>query len=321
MKLFISADIEGISGVTNNEHSSSTGRLHNEARKWMTGDVNAAIEGACAAGATEVLVKDAHGSALNIIPDELDECAALIQGWGVQDDMMEGLTGDHALTFLIGYHAMAGTADGVLAHTWSGALRSLRVKGTEMGEMGMSALLAGTLGVPVGLVTTCETGKRQALELLPWIEAVAVKRGITRGAAELLPIKRAQQFIREAAQRAVERLGEMKPLRMEPPVVVEMIWSSPAMAVACALLPDVEQVDTYTSRFTTENQLGAMRQLRQLQPRLRLRLRMMMRRPQHQNWSRRGRARPSREATGKVSQVPRRPLKDRRQCLLPTCRA
>jgi len=264
VKLFISADIEGISGVTNNEHSSSTGRLHNEARKWMTGDVNAAVEGAYTARVTEVLVKDAHGSALNIIPDELDERATLIQGWGVQDGMMEGLREEHGLVFLVGYHAMSGSADGVLSHTWSGAPRSLRVNGTEMGEMGISALFAGALGVPVGLVTTCETGKRQARELLPWVEAVAVKRGITRGAAELLPIKRAQQLIREAAQRAVERAGDMKPLLVTPPVVVEMTWSSPQMAVACALLPGVEQVDTYTSRYTAEDQLGAMRQLRHL---------------------------------------------------------
>ncbi len=264
MKLFISADIEGISGVTNNEHSSSSGRLHNEARRWMTGDVNAAIEGACAAGVTEVLVKDAHGSALNIMPDELDERATLIQGWGVQDGMMEGLTDQFDLVFLVGYHAMAGSADGVLAHTWSGAPRSLRVNGIETGEFGISALFAGALGVPIGLVTSCETGKRQAQELLPWIEGVAVKRGITRGAAELLPMKRAQQLIREGATRAVERMADLKPYRIESPVTVEMEWSGPQMAVACALLPGVEQIGTYVSRLMCEDQLTAMRQLRQL---------------------------------------------------------
>jgi D-amino peptidase len=264
MKLFISADIEGVSGVTNNEQSSSSGRLHNEARRWMTGDVNAAIEGACAAGVTEVLVKDAHGSALNIMPDELDERATLIQGWGVQDGMMEGLTDEFDLVFLVGYHAMAGSADGVLAHTWSGAPRSLRVNGVEMGEVGISALFAGALDVPIGLVTSCETGKRQALGLLPGVEAVAVKRGITRGAAELLPIKRAQQLIREGATRAIERRQELKPYRMAPPVTVEVEWSGVQMAVACALLPGVEQVDTYTSRVTSEDQLTAVRELRHL---------------------------------------------------------
>jgi D-amino peptidase len=264
MKLFISADIEGVSGVTNHEHSSSTGRLHNEARKWMTGDVNAAIEGACAAGVTEVLVKDAHGSALNIIPDDLDERATLIQGWGVEDGMMEGLTEGFGLAFLVGYHAMAGTANGVLAHTWSGAPRSLRVNGAEMGEMGISALFAGALGVPIALITSCEMGTRQAQALLPWVEAVAVKRGITRSAAEILPIKRAHQLIREAAQRAVERRSEMKPLMVESPVTVEMTWSSPGMPVACATLPGVEQTDQYTSRFVADDQLAAMRQLRQL---------------------------------------------------------
>jgi D-amino peptidase len=264
MKLFISADIEGISGVTNNEHQSSTGRAYAQAQRWMTGDVNAAIEGACEAGVEEVLVKDAHGSALNILPDELDERATLIQGWNAGDGMMAGLKQEHDLAFLVGYHPMAGTPDGVLAHTWTSALKSLVIDGTEMGEMGLSALFAGASGVPIGLVTSCEAGRRQALELLPWGEAVAVKKGLTQSAAEVLPIKRAQKLIREGAKRAVERIGELEPLRLEGPVAAEVTWSAPRRAETCALVPGVEQTGTHTVRLVADDQLSALRLLRVL---------------------------------------------------------
>jgi D-amino peptidase len=264
MKLYISADIEGISGVTNNEHQSTKGRVYAEAQRWMTGDVNAAIEGACEVGIEEVLVKDAHGSALNILPDELDERAALIQGWNVGDGMMAGLRQDHDLAFRVGYHPMAGTPDGVLAHTWTSALKGLVINDTEMGEMGLSALFAGALDVPIGLVTSCETGRRQALELLPWVEAVAVKKGLTQSAAEVLPIKRAQKLIREAAKRAVKRLDEMQPLRLEGPVTAEVTWSTPRRAETCALVPGVEQTGTHTVRLVADDQLSALRLLRVL---------------------------------------------------------
>jgi len=264
MKLFISADIEGVSGVTNEAQASQTGAQFSEARRWMTGDVNAAIEGAYDAGVAEVLVKDAHGWALNLLPDGIDERATLLQGWGVENGMMEGLAPEHDLAFLVGYHARAGTAEGVLSHTWSGALRRLVVNGIEMGEMGISALLAGALGVPVALIATCAAGAEQARELLPWVETVAVKRGLTRFAAELIPVKRAQDLIRDAARRAVERRSEMQPLRLEPPFVVHTTWSSPSMAQTCAAHAGLTLTDEYTVEFTEGDQLRAMKRLRQV---------------------------------------------------------
>jgi D-amino peptidase len=264
VRLFISADIEGISGVTNDAQASQTGAQFGEARRWMTGDVNAALEGAFDAGVTEALVKDAHGWALNLLPDGIDERATLLQGWGVEDGMMEGLTGEHELAFLVGYHPRAGTADGVLAHTWSSALRRLVVNGTEMGEMGISALFAGALGVPIALVTTCDAGARQATELLPWVETAVVKRGITRFSAELVPVKRAQDIVRDAARRAVERRSDMQPFRLEAPFIVHTTWSSPTMAQTCAAHEGLSLTDEYTVEFTADDQLSAMKRLRQV---------------------------------------------------------
>jgi D-amino peptidase len=264
MRLFISADIEGVSGLTNDAQASQTGAQFADARRWMTGDVNAAIAGAFEGGATEVLVKDAHGWALNIMPDEIDERATLVQGWGIEDGMMEGLTGDYSLVFLVGYHARAGTADGLLAHTWTGSLRRVSINGVEVGEMGLAALFAGALGVPIGLVTTCEAGAREARTLLPWVETVAVKRGITRFAAELIPVPRAQRLIREGANRAAEGAARMQPLVYEPPCVVRATWSSPTMAQTCASHEGLTLVDEYTIEFAADEQLAALRRLRQV---------------------------------------------------------
>ena len=263
MKLFISADIEGVSGVTHGaEQTSQNGKQYADARKWMTGDVNAAIEGACAAGVTDVLVKDAHGWALNILPHELDERATLIQGWGHESGMMEGFTDEFGLVFLVGYHPRAGTPDGILAHTWSGSIRNVCFDGTDIGEIGISAFFAGAFGVPVGLVATCEAGKKEVADILPWAEGVAVKRGITQSAAELLPNKRAQSLIREAATRAVERRAEMQALTCEGPVTVRVTWAQTGQAGAAATQPDVELVDAYTVEFTAADQLAALKRLR-----------------------------------------------------------
>ena len=262
MKLFISADIEGISGLTCEAQASQNGAQFGDARRWMTGDVNAAIAGACEGGVTEVVVKDAHGWALNIIPDEIDERATLIQGWGPGDGMMEGLTAEHDVAFLVGYHPMAGTPDGVLSHTWTGSLRSVVFNGAEIGEMGISALFAGAFGVPVGMISTCEAGERQARELLPWVETAVVKRGITRFAAELLPISKAQQRIEDAARRAVERVSEMKPLTHDGPCTVTATWDRTGQADSCATDPAIGRVDPYTIGFDAGDQLEALRMLR-----------------------------------------------------------
>ncbi|HJN17561.1 MAG TPA: M55 family metallopeptidase [Armatimonadota bacterium] len=264
MKLYISADIEGISGVTCDAHAMQTGAQFADARKWMTGDVNAAIEGACEAGVTEICVKDAHGWALNILQDEIDQRATLIQGWGPEDGMMEGLTGEHDIAFLVGYHPMAGTPDGVLSHTWTGSLRSVVFNGIEIGEMGISGLFAGAHDVPIGMISTCAAGEVQAKELLPWVETAVVKRGITRFAAELLPITRAQGLIRGAAKRAVERMAEMEPLKQDEPCRVRATWDRTGQADSCATDPEVERVDAYTVELEAADQLGALRTLRRV---------------------------------------------------------
>ena len=258
MKLFISADIEGITGVTSDpEHGEDGGRQHADARRWMTQDVNAAIEGALEAGVDEVVVKDAHGSALNIVPEELHPGATLIQGWGPVNGMMEGLDDSFDLCFLVGYHAMVGTEDGVLAHTWSGAVRGVWINGIEIGEMGLSALFAGHHGVPVGLVTSCEAGVRQAQALLPWAQTAAVKRALARSCAALVPPAEAHALIRAGAVAAVRSAGQMQPWRPDMPCTTEMQFHRPDASIRGGLIPGVERIPPYGVRFQAADALAA----------------------------------------------------------------
>jgi len=260
MKLFISADIEGATGVTSGGvQTGSKGSQYAQGRNWMTGDVNAAIEGALEAGVEQVLVKDAHGSALNLLPDELHPKATLIQGWGPVDGMMEGLDDSFDLCFLVGYHAMAGTHDGILSHTWTGGIRGVWVNGAEIGETGLAALFAGHYGVPIALVTSCTAGAAQAQALLPWTRTVAVKRGITRSCAELLPPTQAREKIRAEAKQAAAEVAQMQPFKPDMPCTMRIAFRDPEVSIAAELVPGVERVSPESVQFDAPDAISALR--------------------------------------------------------------
>ena len=158
LKVFISVDMEGIAGVVNGDQTSSSGRDYGIARRWMTQEVNAAIRGALAAGATEIVVNDSHGSMRNVIISELDPVAFLTTGSPKPLSMMQGIDGTFDAVFFIGYHARAGSEDGVLDHTYSsGSVFSIKVNDMELGESEQNALIAGYYEVPVVLVTGDQT--------------------------------------------------------------------------------------------------------------------------------------------------------------------
>ncbi len=151
LKIFISADIEGVAGVVNAAQTSSSGEEYQKAREWMTDEVLAAIEGARAAGAVEFLVADAHGSMLNLLPDKFGSDTKLIRGWARPLGMMQGIDGSFDAVFFIGYHAQAGTQDATIAHTITGSIYNFRINGVTVPEAGINGLIAGNFGVPVAL--------------------------------------------------------------------------------------------------------------------------------------------------------------------------
>ena len=144
LKVFISVDMEGVTGVVNVDDARRSGKDYDYFRQTMTREANAAIEGALAAGATEIIVRDSHGSALNLLPEMLHRSAKLIRDWSDGPmSMMEGIDASYDAAIYVGYHAKAGTPNGVLDHTSSGDVMDISVNGVSMPETGYNALMAG----------------------------------------------------------------------------------------------------------------------------------------------------------------------------------
>lgn len=250
MRVFVSADMEGVTGIATPEDvvKGEPGYAAGQAR--MVADVNAAVEGAVEAGADEVLVNDAHFTMTNLPRADLDDRARLVRGNSKPRSMMQGLDADHDVALMVGYHARAGTAGGVLNHTYLGwELVRVRVDGDEVGELGCNARLAGALGVPLGLVTGDDAVCREADRELPEPETVSVKTGTDRYAADCRPPAETEPDIRQAATRAVERArdGDLSPPPVTEPATVEFDWATTNQAHRAAMMPGVERVADRTT--------------------------------------------------------------------------
>lgn len=254
MKILISADMEGISGVVSEDHVSTKGNDYEKMREVMTQEVNYAIEGALAGGATEVTVNDSHGSMRNIIPTLLHKEALLITGGLKELSMVEGLSEDIDGAFLVGYHAHRGTVKAIMDHTYSGrVVKQVWVNGKEMGETGINALVAGTFQVPVLLVTGDDKVCKEAEELFDTVYTVAVKTALSRFAAKCLHPEKAGELIRAKAEKAVSDIQSFKPLTMEGPYRLEADVVSPEMADAIQLIPGVTRVGATHVQYSHED--------------------------------------------------------------------
>jgi D-amino peptidase len=218
LKVYISVDMEGISGVVTSEECSRTaGDDYQYFRKIMTLEANAAVEGAAAAGASEIWVRDAHGSARNILPDLLDTRARLLRDWsGGPKSMVDGIDGTFDAVIFVGYHAMAGTPDAIIEHTMTGRITEVKINGIALPEAGINALIAGNEGVPVVFVAGDKAVCTQSKQLLGEVEIVAVKEGMG-GAALCLHPEVSRERIRAGVESALRNLKKYKPYKMTPP--------------------------------------------------------------------------------------------------------
>jgi D-amino peptidase len=251
MKILISADMEGTCGVSSWVHvtppeGAGAGEPANQteyerARLRMTREVNAAIEGALAGGADEVIVNDSHDGMRNLIGEELHPEAQFISGNDKFLGMMQGVDLDGiSAVFYTGYHARAGTPAAPLAHTWTGWLNDVRFDGRSTGEFGINAVVAGYYGVPVVLVTGDEKAVAQTQELLgDQVEGVAVKQGLSTFAAMHLHPAKAQRLIREGAERAIAKIATASPFVLGEGATVELEFEHQARADQAVLMPGV----------------------------------------------------------------------------------
>jgi|Deesub1362B_J571_1020462.scaffolds.fasta_scaffold00444_7 D-amino peptidase len=253
LKVFISIDMEGICGVINWEDVSRDGRDYNLFRKLMTEEANAAIEGALEAGATEIVVRDSHGSARNILPELLNPEAKLIRDWsGGPLQMMEGIDKTFDAVIFIGYHARAGTPDAILEHTMSGRIYDLKLNGKVIPEAGLNAAIAGYFGVPVVLVAGDLAITKQAKKLLGEVETVAVKEGIGE-AAKMLHPKKARELIKKKTIFALKNLKKYKPFKLDPPYTMEITFTNEENARRVSFIPGAKRIGPRSVSFTSND--------------------------------------------------------------------
>ena len=217
LKVFISVDMEGIAGVVAGLGCSSRGRDYDYFRKIMTLETNAAIEGALAAGATEIVVRDGHGSKTNIFPSLLHKKAKLLRGVTDRpENMMLGIDDTFDALMFIGYHAKAGTKDGILAHTSSGNVIDFSINNVSLPEAGYNALIAGLHDVPVVFLAGDNWICQQAKDLFGEIATVETKLGM--GTSELgLHPEVARDKIREEVSNTLQDLSRFKPYKLQAP--------------------------------------------------------------------------------------------------------
>lgn len=215
-KVYISVDMEGISGINGDDQTSGGQAEYARGRKLMVEDANAAIRGAFAGGATEVVVNDSHGGQRNLLPEDLDPRARLISHSFKRHGMVEGLDETFDSILFIGYHARAGAPRGLFAHTGSGVVRDLQLNGVAVGEGGINAAMAAWYGVAVALVTGDDTAVEEVKALVPGVKGVTVKRAINTRAVEMLPLAEARRLIEAGAKDAVAAAKKPAPVRKGP---------------------------------------------------------------------------------------------------------
>jgi D-amino peptidase len=262
MKVYLSVDMEGIAGVSHPNPTNRGDAGYPTAVELMTAEANAAIAGARTGGATEILVNDSHGGMYNLDARGLDPAARLLQGQKAWS-MVAGAGSDAGfdVALFVGYHARAGHPTGTIAHTFSGRPTETRLNGRPVGETGLNASDLGQWGIPVGLVAGDDALSDEVADWLPGAERVIVKVGFGSNAAASLHPSAAVELIRAASERAVRRAvaGELEPLVVARPTVIEVDYVKAVMADFAAIVPGSERIGDRGVRHTGDDPVGAYR--------------------------------------------------------------
>lgn len=262
LKVYISADMEGITGVVSGDQLGPTGFEYQRAREWMTGEVLAAIQGAREAGATEFVISDSHGNGESLLIDRLptDIPIRIVRSFPRPLGMMEGIDSSFAAAIFVGYHTSTSSLTGVRAHTMSSALLTrIALNGTAMSEAGLNAAIAAEFGVPVVMITGDDQIVAETRQRLGNLEGVAVKRAIGFHSAETMIPSVAAELIHQRAKIAVQRRGEMKPYGMTHPINVDVSMKNYRPVELLGYLPNVQRIDSHTVRLVAKDMREASR--------------------------------------------------------------
>jgi len=255
MKIYMMTDLEGVAGVAGFEDRATdthdNHRVRMRMQRLLTGEVNAAADGLFAGGATEVIVNDGHGGGYTLDFENLDPRLQVVHGherpfWlPLLDETCDG-------TALVGGHAKASTPPATCYHTMSKGVKDWSINGVSFGEMGLQALIAGHFGVPMIYVSGEAHASAEIEELIPGIKTTTVKRGLSRLSAVSWPAPKAREMIRRDAQEAMQRIGQIEPLKFDPPLLFrderyDETWTEPSSS------PDITTIDHSTRQIKADD--------------------------------------------------------------------
>ena len=250
LKVYISADMEGVAGAVSADQLSPTGFEYDKFRGYMTDEVLAAIAGAREGGATTIVVSDSHGNGENLILDRFPADVTIIRSWPRPLGMMEGIDSSFDAVIFIGYHASTTNVAGVRAHTISSAtLAEVGLNGVPMPESGLNASIAGAFGVPVVMISGDNVAVAEAQKLIGPISGAVVKRAISFEATATMTPAASQALIRQTARAAIGHRKELKPFVQKTPVQLDVTFKSYRPAEMMTYLPGVTRTTSHGIRF------------------------------------------------------------------------
>ena len=256
LKVYISADMEGVVGVVTGDQLGPAGFEYSRFREFMTREVIAAIDAAKAAGATEILVSDSHGNGENLVIEMLPADVTLVRSWPRPLMMMQGIDETFDAAILLGYHSGTHNPAGVRAHTMSSArLADVRLNGQSVPEAGISAAIAGHFGVPVVMISGDDAAVAEAQALIGDIEGAVVKWNYGFHSARTLMPEAAYQLIGEKVTAALARLENHEPYRVTAPVTLGIRFKSWRPSEVLSYLPIVERVDAHAIEYVGDTMI------------------------------------------------------------------
>jgi D-amino peptidase len=254
LKIYISADMEGVVGAVTGEQLGPGGFEYERFRQFMTNEVNAAIDAARAAGANEFVISDSHGNGQNLLIDQLPDDVTIVRSWPREHSMMAGIDETFDGVIFLGYHASTNNTRGVRAHTMSSAnITSLRLNGMTMTEGSMNAAIAGHFGVPVIMVSGDDIAVAENQVIIGDIEGAVVKWASGFHSARTLTPEAAYEVIRTRTKSAIDRIDDFEPYVLDTPIELELSLKHYQPVELLAYLSNVEKVNSHTIRFTGDD--------------------------------------------------------------------
>ncbi len=254
LKIYISADMEGVVGTVTGDQLGPGGFEYGRFREFMTREVLAAIDAAREAGATEIMVSDSHGNGENLLIEMLPDDVTVVRSWPRHLGMMQGIDESFDAVIFIGYHAGTTNPEGVRAHTMSsGRLADIRLNGQSQLEASINAAIAGHFGVPVIMISGDDAAVAQARDLIGNLEGAVVKWNYGFHSARTMTPNAAYQLISEKVKAAIARIDSFEPLVLPTPVTLEVQFKNYRPSEVLAYLSIVDRPDAHSIRFVGQD--------------------------------------------------------------------